>query len=708
MIDYARLLNPAQLEATQSLDGPVLVVAGAGSGKTRTLIFRLARLVESGIPPEQVLLLTFTRKAAEEMLHRAGELSEVSCKRVTGGTFHALAHQWLRRLAPRIGYPRQFHILDRPDTEAVLTSLKAEMKVKSKTFPKNRTVGELFSRTVNRQIPLEELLSSDYPHLLQWIDELVSLREAYRAYKQEAGLMDFDDLLVIMARVMEEDDGVRAEVASRYSHIMVDEYQDTNPIQARLVRLLARDHDRVMAVGDDSQSIYSFRGADLQNMLDFPKMFPGAKVIKLETNYRSVQPILDTANAVIAPARRSFTKCLQAHRGGGPAPVFFEAKDEGDQSRFIIDQIRALRSEGLDCEEMAVLFRAGFHSFDLEVQLAKAGIGFVKYGGFKFVEAAHVKDVLSFLRARLNPKDTLSLARCLMLLPGVGPKKSKDIIDWLRESGSTLAQVDQFPGKTKANQEPLSEVAALMSSLEAAEMRGPAAEADLVMEFYRPYLVQRFDDHPRRAKDLETVTDLALNYNSTYRFLSDLALDPPSNLYSGREYGEKLVLSTVHSAKGLEWKAVFILWATEGRFPAGPALEDEEALEEERRMMYVAITRAQDHLYICSPVRSYSLHQGTIFHTRSRFLDEARAQLNPFKPRQPRPRHHPEPQPQAERPLVEPPQGGYSVGQPVEHPAFGQGRVAGYLGEKQIVILFPDYGHKTLHLDYAPLSPVGD
>ncbi len=710
MIDYERLLNPAQMEATRSLDGPVLVVAGAGSGKTRTLIFRLARLVESGVPPERVLLLTFTRKAAEEMLHRAGELSEASCKRVTGGTFHALAHLWLRRLAPKLGYPRRFHILDRPDTEAVLTSLKSEMKLKSKTFPKNRTVGELFSRTVNRQTALEELLSSDYPHLLQWIDELRTLQENYRVYKREAGLMDFDDLLVLMARIMEEDEEVRRDVSSRYSHIMVDEYQDTNPIQARLVRLLAGDHDRVMAVGDDSQSIYSFRGADLQNMLDFPEIFPGTRIIKLETNYRSVQPILDAANAVIAPARRSFTKCLTADRGEGPAPVFFEAKDETDQSRFIIDQIRTMNGEGIANEEMAVLFRSGYHSFDLEVRLAKEGIGFVKYGGFKFVEAAHVKDVLSFLRARLNPKDTLSLARCLMLLPGIGPKKSKDIIDWLRESGAGLSQADRFPGKSKANKESLADLAALMSSLEAAEMRGPAAEAALVLEFYQPYLIQRFDDHPRRAKDLETVTDLALNYNSTYRFLSDLALDPPSNLYSGRESGERLVLSTIHSAKGLEWKAVFIIWATEGRFPAGPALEDEEALEEERRMMYVAVTRAKDRLFICSPIRSYSLHQGTVFHTRSRFLDEARSQLNPFKPRQPRPRIQERPRtgrPQSERPLIEPPDGGYSVGEQVEHPAFGQGRVAGYLGEKQIVILFPDYGHKTLHLDYAPLSPAG-
>ena len=708
MIDYDRELNPAQLEAVQTLEGPVLVVAGAGSGKTRTLIYRLARLVESGVAPENVLLLTFTRKAAEEMLHRAGELSEASCKRVTGGTFHSLAHLWLRRLAPKIGYPRQFHILDRPDTEAILTSLKGEMKIKSKSFPKNRTLGELFSRAVNRQMGLEELLSSDYPHLLQWSAELSALREAYRVYKQEAGLMDFDDLLILMARVLEEDEEVRAQVASRYSHIMVDEYQDTNPIQARLVRLLALGHDRVMAVGDDSQSIYSFRGADLKNMLDFPELFGGARIIKLETNYRSVQPILDAANAVIAPARRSFTKCLAADRGQGDSPVFFEAKDEPDQSRFIIDQIMALKGQGLEYEDMAVLFRAGFHSFELEVALAKAGIGFVKYGGFKFVEAAHVKDALSFLRARLNPKDTLSLARCLMLLPGVGPKKSKEIIDWLQETGASLERVNEFPGKSKANQAALDDLASLMSSLQAAEIRGPAAEVALVREFYQPFMVQRFDDHPRRAKDLETVTDLALNYNSSYRFLSDLALDPPTNLFSGRESGGRLVLSTVHSAKGLEWKAVFILWATEGRFPAGPALEDEEALEEERRMMYVAITRAKDRLFICSPIRSYSLNQGTIFHTRSRFLDEARANLNPFKPRPSMSRPKPGPKPREERPLVAPPKGGYAVGQPVAHPAFGQGRVAGYLGEKQIVVLFPEFGHKTLHLDYAPLSPVGD
>ena len=704
MIDYDKQLNPAQLQAATTLDGPVLVVAGAGSGKTRTLIFRLARLVEEGIRPERVLLLTFTRKAAEEMMIRAGELADDSCRRVAGGTFHSLAHLWLRRLAPKLGYPREFHILDRPDTEAILTSLKGEMGFKSRTFPKNRTLGELFSRAVNRQLDLDRLLSDDYPHLLQWTDELKELQKAYTGYKLEAGLMDFDALLTGWAELMEAEVEVRAQVGSRYDYIMVDEYQDTNPIQARLVRLLAHDHDRVMAVGDDSQSIYSFRGADLRNMLQFPELFPGTRIIKLETNYRSTQPILDVANAVIAPARRSFTKCLTAQRGEGDhPPVFFEARDEADQSRFVVDTIQALAGEGTPLDRMAVLFRAGFHSFDLEVQLNKAGIGFVKYGGFKFVEAAHVKDVLSFLRARLNPTDRLSLSRALMLLPGVGPGKSKQIIDWLAETKADLGQVDQFPGRSKASQEGLKDLAGLMSRLEAAEPGGPSAEVAQVMDFYRPYLEQRFDDHPRRMRDLDQVADLAHNYRSTYRFLADLALDPPTNLFSGRDVNGRLTLSTVHSAKGLEWEAVFILWATEGRFPAGPALEDEEALEEERRMMYVASTRAKDRLFLCSPVRSFSHHQGVVFHTRSRFLDEAALLLNPFKPR---PKVCPPAELKPEEPRESPPEGGGpAVGTAVNHPAFGQGRVAGYLGQKRVVVLFPGHGHKTLHLDYAPLTP---
>ncbi len=709
MIDYEKLLNPAQLEAVTTLDGPLLVVAGAGSGKTRTLVFRLARLVEAGAPPERVCLLTFTRKAAEEMVVRAQKLTGVSYKRVAGGTFHALAHLWLRRMAPRIGYPREFQILDRADSEAIIAGLMEEKGLKSRLMPKKRTLAEIFSRAVNRQTDLAELIARDWPQLVHAAEAIIDLERAYREYLKSAGLMDFDDLLIKLIELMESDERTRAEIGGRYSHLMIDEYQDTNPLQARLVRLLAVDHDNVMAVGDDSQSIYAFRGADFRNMIQFPNEFPGAKIIKLETNYRSSQPILDVANAVIAGAAQTFTKCLSAVKTGGEPPVFFEAADEADQSRFVIDKIQAWRGQGYRLEDIAVLFRSGYHSFDLEVKLNNAGIAFAKYGGLKFVEAAHIKDVLAFIRARLNPKDAFSLSRLLMLLPGVGPKKSKEIIDWLSAAGTPLSRLNDFPGKTKTSAKAIDELAELMTELERLEFQGPAAEVARVIEFYRPRLEAKYDDHPKRLRDLEQVADLATNYRSAYRFLSDLSLDPPTTLYSGQETDGRLVLSTVHSAKGLEWRAVILIWAVEGRFPAGPALDDEDALEEERRMMYVAVTRAAEKLYIISPRRSRSHYQGLQYHTPSRFLDEAMARLKPFRPA-PAPLSRPDAAAASSggnEEMVAGPAGGLSVGTAVEHPAFGEGRVAGYLGEKRIVVLFKDYGHKTLHTDYAPLTIKG-
>ena len=706
MIDYEKLLNPGQIEAVTTLDGPVLVVAGAGSGKTRTLVFRLARLVESGLAPERVLLLTFTRKAAEEMLSRAGRLAEASLSKVAGGTFHSLAHLWLRRLAPKLGYPRDFHILDRPDSEAVIKALMEEKGLKFRLFPKKGTLAQIFSRAANGQVDLLGLIESNWPQFIGWSEEIVGLQQEYQDYKKNSGLMDFDDLLVEMIRLMESDEEVRAEVAGRYSHLMVDEYQDTNPPQARLVRLLTTGHDNVMAVGDDSQSIYAFRGADFRNMMDFPDLFPGARIVKLERNYRSTQPVLDMANDIIAQAKETFTKCLKADRSGQEKPVFFEASDESDQSLFVVDQIGALMGEGFDRSEIAVLFRAGFHSFDLEVQLNRAHISFAKYGGFKFVEAAHIKDVLAFLKARLNRQDILSLTRMLMLVPGVGPKRCKQVIDWLGRGSLPLKELGSFPGRTKVSAPALARLGELMAELDEAEMRGPAAEVARVIEYYRPIMEERWDDHPRRLVELEQVANLAHNYRSAYRFLADLTLDPPTTAYSGQASDERLVLSTVHSAKGLEWRAVFIIWATEGHFPSSRSLGEEAAVEEERRLMYVAVTRAKERLYLIAPRRSYSQHQGELFHAPSRFLEEARGRLSQFKP-VPGPRTAPAGLSSGkEEAFSLPPTDGLAVGTLVSHPAFGQGRVAGYLGQKRVVIYFPELGHKTLHLDYAPLAVV--
>ena len=632
-IDYAELLNAAQLEAVTHRDGPLLVVAGAGSGKTRTLIYRVARLIEGRVPPQSILLLTFTRRAAQEMLSRAERLVGDSSRAVAGGTFHSFANIVLRRYGSAIGIQPNFTILDRSDMEDVINLIRTRMGLASKErrFPKKNTLAEMISMARNKARKLEHEIEEDFPHLWDSRAEILQLAQAYDAYKRERGLLDYDDLLYHFVALAEQHPAIRSRLSKTYRYVMVDEYQDTNAIQARMVRMLAAEHQNVMAVGDDAQSIYSFRGADFRNIMDFPALFPDAKIIKLEENYRSLQGILDLSNQVISRASEKYTKALFTRRMGMVKPVLVRAEDERMQSRFVAQRILELREEGVSLDEIAVLFRSSFHSFDLELELQRHDIPFVKRGGFKFVETAHIKDALAHLRIIANPADAVSWMRVLMLVSGVGQRKAHQLTEVLVVSpnpASELAAIART--KAKGSVEGISRLAALMGPL-ANESARPADQLEAVLEYYLPLMRDAYpDDYHKRERDLEHFQTIAERYRSLQSMLADMALEPPNDSIGdvlAVEPEEGLVtLSTIHSAKGLEWRVVFLIWAAEGRFPA-PQSGDPESLEEERRLMYVAGTRARDELYISYPMHFSDRSIGWVMGRVSRFLEDVAPEI---------------------------------------------------------------------------------
>jgi len=626
-ISYDRDLNPAQHEAVTATEGPVLVIAGAGSGKTRTLVYRVAYLLEKGVRPGNILLLTFTRRAAEEMLRRASTLVGVDCGMVAGGTFHAFGNMVLSRYGHLAGYDRDFTILDRGDSEDVINLVRSHLHLdrRERRFPKKGLIAEVLSMAVNCGVPLADLLERRYPHLLDELEAFVGLEEAYRRYKLDKHLVDYDDLLVRLRDGLRSSERLAETLSSTYRYIMVDEYQDTNHLQAEIVRLLARGHENVMVVGDDAQSIYSFRGANFRNIMEFPRLFPGAKLIKLEENYRSTQPILDLANEIIDRAREKYTKVLFTERGGGARPVLVQAPDERWQSRFVCQKILELREDGVPLEEMAVLFRSSFHSFDLEIELARCDIPFVKRGGFKFIETAHVKDVLAYLRIVVNPRDEVSWHRLLLLIEGVGPKGAREILSWVIGRGEVAEALESFSAKGSKRAE-LVRLAELFRRI-ASATPAPASCMELVLEHYKPIVERKYrDDYPKRLRDLEHLVAIARRYRSLSSMLVDMALEPPTDSVGGILAAEKedeglLTLSTIHSAKGLEWHTVFIIWAAEGRFPAWYSVHDEDEMEEERRLMYVAVTRAKENLFIAYPIEIYDRSSGVVLGAPSRFLE---------------------------------------------------------------------------------------
>ena len=631
-IDYARALNAAQYDAATSLVGPLLVVAGAGTGKTRALVYRVARLVESGVDPAGILLLTFTRRAAAEMLRRASQLLDGRCERVAGGTFHSFANTVLRRHGAALGIAPTFTILDRGDSEDVINLLRARLGLdkKEKRFPRKQVIGEMFSMAVNKSRALAELIDSEYPHLLECAADLLELQAHYTAYKHERQLLDYDDLLVKLRDLLVDRESVRQRLSQQYRFVMVDEYQDTNALQAEIVHLLAAAHDNVMVVGDEAQSIYSFRGANFRNIMDFVTWFPTARVIKLEENYRSTQPILNVTNAIISRARESFGKALFTSKTGGDAPLLVMAETEQFQSRFVCQRILELREEGVPLPEIAVLFRSSFHSFDLEIELTRAGIPFVKRGGFKFIETAHIKDVLAHLRVVANPRDAVSWHRVLLLLEGVGPRTSEEVISCIFAGADPAAQLETFPRRSFHVE--LQALAGLLRRI-ADDAHTPAERLSEVCKYYEPILkrVHR-EDYPKRLKDLEHFAAIAMRYRSLQSLLTDMALEPPTDsvgdvLASADDNEGLLTLSTVHSAKGLEWHTVFIIWAVDGRFPSFYNLNNDDEMEEERRLMYVAATRAKHHLYIAYPINIYDRGLGMVLGKPSRFVDDLSPEL---------------------------------------------------------------------------------
>jgi DNA helicase II / ATP-dependent DNA helicase PcrA len=623
-INYAAALNSQQLAAVTAGEGPSLVIAGAGSGKTRTLVYRVAYLIDSGIDPSHILLLTFTRKSAQEMLERAGELIGVRSELVRGGTFHSVANMLLRRHGRSIGLEPGFTILDRGDAEDLIALVRAQlgMNEKDKRFPRKSTIAEMFSKSENTLRPLDEIVVEEFSHFADHLDALDQLQRGYQASKRQRQLVDYDDLLVLLRRLLMEDEAVRRTISSLFRYILVDEYQDTNRLQADVVRHLAFTHQNVMVVGDDAQSIYAFRGATFKNIMEFPTLFPGTTIYKLEENYRSTQPILNLANTIIEAAAEKYSKHLFTRKLDGPLPVLVEAAGENAQSRFIAQKILELREEGVPLNEMAVLFRSSFHSFDLEIELSRRGLPFVKRGGVKFLETAHVKDLLAHLRVVANPMDAVSWHRVLLLVDGVGPKKAQEVMAALVKSDSPYHVLREMPGRSGKG---LKDLALMLEHLGGIRDLSPTQLVSHIYEYYLPILKDQYDDYPKRMRDLDHLLSIAESYREVEPFLSDLALEPPDGSAAGAEAPdrdeERLVLSTIHSAKGLEWQCVFVIWIVDGKFPSVYSFVADEDLEEERRLFYVSVTRAKRHLYLTYPINVFDKGSGMLLSKPSRFLD---------------------------------------------------------------------------------------
>ncbi len=605
MIELKDNLNPAQLEAVNTVNGPVLVIAGAGSGKTRVIEYRVLNLVRSHIEPASILLLTFTRAASRKMLERATRHDE-RCRRVEGGTFHSFAYKILKKYSRVLGFSGSFSVIDEADAAEAIQRCAEAMGLsdKEKRFPKKDTLRNILSGCINRNLGLAKILEKEYPDFIVYAQEIEQLSKKYAAYKIEKNLFDYDDLLVCL-KLLLEDTKVRSCLSSQYQYIMVDEYQDTNKLQADIACLLASGHNNIMVVGDDAQSIYGFRGASHENIMEFPGRFKGCKVIKLEENYRSNQSILDLANSVLENMENKYSKCLVSARkisGDKPEMLFFN--NAYNEAEWIAGKIKELNDEGLSLGSQAVLFRSAYISIPLQAELSKRNIPYQVFGGLKFYETAHVKDLLAHLRVISNPKDELSWLRILTLIAGIGPKTGNKILGEISVNPALADIIDKVSlvyGKYKFSSG--------LKKLQAALKAASDAEADLggrfgvILDYYLPLLKEKFDDWSLRLNDLETLRQIASRYVSLEQLLADFAIESPEAGVSRAdpvlpEDEKPLTLSTIHSAKGLEWDCVFVLGLVEGVFPVSFALDDEAEIEEEHRLFYVAVTRPRNNLFL--------------------------------------------------------------------------------------------------------------
>ncbi|HET9023839.1 MAG TPA: ATP-dependent helicase [Burkholderiaceae bacterium] len=640
-------LNPEQRAAARhGLDGaeggPLLIVAGAGTGKTNTLAHRVACLVASGVDPRTILLLTFSRRAAVEMTRRVeGIVAGLGdhWARVAhsvlpwAGTFHGIGARLLREYAERCGMDPAFTILDREDAADLMNLVRAELRLNEsgERFPLKGTCLAIYSTAVNKQSSLDRVLAEDFPWCAAWEPELRRLFAAYVEAKQRQGVLDYDDLLLYWAQLMTEP-ALASDLRQRFTHVLVDEYQDTNRLQATLLLALKPDGRGLTAVGDDAQAIYAFRGATVRNILEFPALFsPAARLVTLARNYRSTQSILDATNAVIGLASERFTKDLWSERSSEELPRLVSVADETEQARYVADMVLERREASIALKSQAVLVRASSHSALLELELVRRNIPYVKFGGLKFLEAAHVKDVLAFLRVLQNPRDRVAGFRVLQLLPGVGPKTAARLLD-------AMANADRRDvlGTMVAPSGNADEWEAFAASFSLLRDRSPGwpAELELVSRWYEPHLQRRHDNADVRLGDLRQLEAIAAGYPSRERFLTELTLDPPGA--TSDEAGaplrdeDYLILSTIHSAKGQEWKAVYLLNAVDGCIPSDLSTGTTAELEEERRLLYVAMTRAKDHLTVVVPQRFYVHQQGSggdrhVYASRSRFIPDALA-----------------------------------------------------------------------------------
>jgi DNA helicase-2/ATP-dependent DNA helicase PcrA len=641
---YLEKLNPQQRRAVEhggSLladAGPLLIIAGAGSGKTNTLAHRVTHLIVSGADPRRMLLLTFSRRAAAEMSRRVEriiasamrERAQAMAASISwSGTFHAVGARLLREYAECVGLERAFTIHDREDSADLMNLIRHDLGYSQteKRFPAKNTCLAIYSRAVNAQSNLDEVLDACFPWCSTWEAELRALFAAYVEAKQRQHVLDYDDLLLYWAQMMAEP-AIAADVSARFDHVLVDEYQDTNRLQAEILLALKPNGKGLTVVGDDAQSIYSFRAATVRNILDFPGHFtPRAEIVTLEHNYRSTQPILAAANAVIDLAAERFTKNLKSNRASAERPYLVSVQDEADQARYVVEQVLHNRECGLALKAQAVLFRASHHSGPVEVELARRNIPFVKFGGLKFLEATHIKDVLAFLRFAENLRDRVAGFRALQLLPGVGPATAARALDCVADRTDPAPELLAFAPPAAAREDWPAFVDTLRLVRGAAA--GWPAELDLVCRWYEPHLQRLHEDAAMRQADLVQLAQIAQTYPSRERFLTELTLDPPEA--TSDEAGaplldeDYLILSTIHSAKGQEWNAVYLLNSIDGCIPADLATGTATEIEEERRLLYVAMTRAKDHLHLIIPQRFYAHTQRRngdrhMYAARTRFI----------------------------------------------------------------------------------------
>ncbi len=643
-IDYAAELNPQQHAAVTAAPGPALVLAGAGSGKTRTLTYRVAYLIERGIAPDRVLLLTFTNKAAREMMRRVADLLGSEPSNLWGGTFHSVGARILRINADAIGYRPDFTILDREDSEDLLKAClgAAGIDPKAKVFPKVEVIADLLSRVTNERLPLSTILERRRTGLEELEEPIARVLGLYAERKKAANVMDFDDLLSLWLRLMEENEVVRERYQRRFQFVLVDEYQDTNQIQSDLIDQLAAQHRHVMVVGDDSQSIYSWRGANYRNILDFPKRYPGSKLYKIETNYRSTPEILAVANAAIAGNSEQFAKELTAARKPGIKPVLIPCEDGQQQAAFVAQRVAEAHEEGVALAEIAVLYRSHFHALEVQLEFTRRNIPFVITSGIRFFEQAHIKDVTAWLKVSANPTDELAFKRLALLLPGVGPKAAEKLWSAFAEAHaraisnasegevvpvapSVMAAAGVAPKKATSA---WAELAVTISQLEDPAVSGrPGPMIRLVLEaFYEDYAHESFANASQRLEDLGQLAVYAGQFESLTDFLTQLSLlnnmDAEAEKEAKRGDDDRVRLSSIHQSKGLEFQVVFAIMLCDGLFPSARSLEEPSAIEEERRLFYVAVTRAKDELYLSYPLLRLTQGQGLSLLTPSRFLSE--------------------------------------------------------------------------------------